>query len=83
VRELAEHHVFTVNDAEIAAGMRFGFERMKLVVEPAAGCGIATVVEGHLRRYLDAEEEEEEGRRVRSIGVILCGGNVDLDALPW
>mgnify|MGYP006136044369 FL=1 len=91
VRELAEHHVFTVNDAEIAAGMRFGFERMKLVVEPAAGCGIATVVEGHLRRYLDAEEEEDvaaeeeedEGRRVRSIGVILCGGNVDLDVLPW
>ena len=83
VRELAERHVFEASDAEITRGMRFAFERMKLVVEPAAACGVATVTEGHLAAHFDAEERAGAAARVERVGVILCGGNVDIDALPW
>ena len=48
---------------------------MKLVVEPAAACAVAAVLSEQFR--------EMAGVDVRKVGVILCGGNVDLDRLPW
>ena len=48
---------------------------MKLVVEPAAACAVAAVLNEQFR--------EMAGTGVRRVGVILCGGNVDLDRLPW
>ena len=66
------HRIETVNESEIAAAMRLVFERMKLVIEPSAAVGVAVALRtGALR--LDE----------RKVGVVLCGGNVDLDALPW
>jgi len=63
--------VRTVADRETIAAMRLLLERLKLVVEPSAAIALAAVLR---HRELFA------GRRV---GVILSGGNVDLDALPW
>ena len=63
--------VLPVSDAETIAAMRLIFERLKLVVEPSS----ATVLAVLLRH-----REHFAGRRV---GVILSGGNVDLDHLPW
>ncbi|MCE5233715.1 MAG: pyridoxal-phosphate dependent enzyme [Mizugakiibacter sp.] len=63
--------VLPVNDAEVIAAMRLLWERLKLVVEPSA----ATVLAALLRH-----RERFAGRRV---GLVLTGGNVDLDALPW
>ena len=51
------------------------FERMKLVIEPAAACSLAAV--------LNHKFQEVAGTEVKKVGVVLCGGNTDLDKLPW
>jgi len=63
--------VLKVSDAETIAAMRLVFERMKIVIEPSSATALAAVL-----RY----SEHFRGRRV---GIILSGGNLDLDALPW
>ncbi|MCQ4165634.1 pyridoxal-phosphate dependent enzyme [Tahibacter harae] len=63
--------VLPVSEAEIVAAMRLVWERLKQVIEPSS----ATVLAAILRH-----REHFAGRRV---GVVLSGGNVDLDALPW
>lgn len=63
----------TVSDAQIVEGMRFLWERMKLVVEPTGAMGLAAA--------LFACVPFASGAR---IGVILSGGNVDLaEAAGW
>jgi len=61
--------IITVDEASIVSAMRLVWERMKLLIEPSAAVGVAAV--------LKAPPPE------RRIGIVLCGGNVDLDALPW
>ncbi len=63
--------IVLVSEAEIVAAMRQLWEALKLVVEPSSAVAWA----GLLKR-----RDELAGQRV---GVILSGGNVDLDALPW
>jgi threonine dehydratase/serine racemase len=65
--------VYTVTEPQIVAAMRLVFERMKLVIEPSAAVGVAVVL-GEEFRALDG---------VKKVGVVLCGGNVNLDRLPW
>lgn len=60
--------VLLVSDAETLAAMRLLWERLKLLVEPSSATVLAAVL-----RY----PERFAGRRV---GIILSGGNVDLDA---
>jgi threonine dehydratase len=62
--------VVTVDDAATLAAMRLLWQRLKLVVEPSSAIALAAVL---------ARPDRFAGRRV---GVILSGGNVDLDALP-
>ncbi|MFC4727160.1 pyridoxal-phosphate dependent enzyme [Coralloluteibacterium thermophilus] len=70
---LREHAagVLLVDDAEVVAAMRLVWERLKQAIEPSAAVTLAAVL-----RY----PERFAGRRV---GLILSGGNVDLDALPF
>jgi threonine dehydratase len=63
--------IVTAGEAEIIAAMRTIWERMKLVVEPSAAVPLAAVLSGRANLT---------GKRV---GIILSGGNVDLDSLPW
>jgi threonine dehydratase len=72
-RILSKHleRIATVSEAAIAAAMRHVFERAKLVIEPSAAVPIAALLEHDL------------GHRGRRVGVILSGGNADLDRLPW
>lgn len=63
--------VWTVADDAVVAAMRLLFERAKLVVEPSGAIGLAAAM---------ARRGELQGARV---GIILSGGNVDLDRLPW
>ena len=58
------------SEAEILAAMRLIWERLKLVVEPSGAVPLAALLR---------QRERFAGLRV---GVILSGGNVDLDALP-
>ena len=60
-----------VEDAATVAAMRLLWQVLKQVVEPSSAIALAAVL---------AQPERFAGRRV---GVILSGGNVDLDALPW
>lgn len=61
--------VVTVTEDEIVAAMRFLWERTKLIIEPSAAVAVAAVLTGRV-----------PGERV---GIILSGGNADLDHLPW
>lgn len=74
ILELVEKDVFTVNDEEIIKAMKFVFERMKLVIEPAAGTGVAALL---------SEKFASMDPNLRNVGVVLCGGNVDINHLPW
>jgi len=70
IRERVER-IVTVSEAGIIAAMRFVWERAKIVIEPSAAVAVGALWE----RKIDLI-----GLRV---GVILSGGNVDLDKLPW
>lgn len=80
VKEWVEPTVFTVTDDQIREAMRFAFERIKTVIEPAAATGLAALLDGQI---LAAESGAVTGRPPR-VGIVLCGGNVDLsNGLPW
>lgn len=61
----------TVSEQEIIESMRFVWERMKIIIEPSSAVPVAALLNGKV----DAAG--------KSVGVILSGGNVDLDQLPW
>ena len=50
------------------------YERMKLVIEPSAGVGPAVLFKNEFKRFV-------KENNINKIGVILCGGNVDLNVL--
>ena len=66
----ADAQVLTADDARTVAAMRLLWTRTKQLVEPSSAIALAAVL---------AHPEHFAGRRV---GVVLSGGNVDLDALP-
>ncbi len=59
--------IITVGEKEIITAMRLFWERMKLVIEPSAAVSIAVMLN---------MKEKLKGKKV---GVIICGGNVDLE----
>lgn len=61
----------TVDDAATVAAMRLLWQVLKQVVEPSSATVLAAVL---------AQPARFAGRNV---GLVLSGGNVDLDALPW
>ncbi len=63
--------IVTVTDAEIIPAMRIVWERMKIIIEPSAAVTLAAILAGRI---------DVQGRRC---GIMLSGGNVDLDRLPW
>ena len=72
-RLLVEHgvEIHTVTEQGIVAAMRLVWERMKQVIEPSAAVAAAIAMSPKI---------PPERRRV---GVILSGGNLDLDRIPW
>ena len=63
--------ILTAGEEEIVEAMRLMWQRMKIVVEPSSSVPLATILKN---------PSVFAGKRV---GVILTGGNVDLDRLPW
>jgi threonine dehydratase len=59
------------SEEAIVRAMRLAWEKMKIVIEPSAAVPLACLIERTLGVH---------GARV---GIILSGGNVDLDRLPW
>jgi threonine dehydratase len=66
IRELVSE-VITVSDEQIIAAMRMVWERMKIIIEPSCAVPLAALLK---------EKTRFKGKRV---GIILSGGNVDLD----
>ena len=61
----------TVSEVSIIREMRSVWERMKLIIEPSCAVPVAACME---------QKIDIKGKKV---GIILTGGNVDLDKLPW
>jgi len=66
--------VIQCSEAEIRAAMRLTLERSKLVIEPGAAVAVAAAcISPEIPRvFPDAKR----------VGIVLCGGNVDLDGIP-
>lgn len=64
-------HIVRVEDAEIAAAMRELWERLRVTVEPSGAVSYAALL------------KEKERFFRQKIGIILSGGNVDLDHIPF
>ncbi len=63
--------ILTVSESEIIDAMKLIWKRMKIVMEPSSAVPLAMILKN---------KDTFAGKRV---GVIITGGNVDLDALPW
>lgn len=63
--------IITVSDEQTITAMRYIWERMKIIIEPSSAVPLAAILSG---KY------DFSGKK---IGVILSGGNVDLEHLPF
>jgi len=63
--------IVTVSEEAIVSAMRTIWETMKILIEPSAAVPYAAI------------QESKIDIGGKSVGIILTGGNVDLDSLPW
>ncbi len=63
--------ILTVSEDEIIEAMKLIWKHVRIVMEPSSAVPLATILKN---------KEQFAGKRV---GVIVTGGNVDLDKLPW
>ena len=64
-------YVVTVSEHSIVSAMRMVWERMKLIIEPSSAVPLAAILENKV----DVSNKK--------VGIILSGGNVDLEKLPF
>jgi len=65
------HRIITVSEESIIAAMHLTWERMKIIIEPSSAVPLAALM------------ENKDGFHGKKIGIIISGGNVSLDKLPW
>ncbi len=63
--------IVTVSDPETIRAMRLVWMVLKTLIEPSAAVAVAALLEGRI------------DVRNKRVGLIISGGNVDLDHLPW
>jgi threonine dehydratase len=63
--------VVTVSEAQIVAAMRIALQDLKLLIEPSSAVAVAAVLAGQL------------GGAGQQVGIVISGGNVDLDQCPF
>ncbi|KAM4795582.1 serine racemase [Rhinophrynus dorsalis] len=73
IRDLVDD-VFVVSEEEIKVATQLVWQRMKLLIEPTAGLGLAAVL---TIRF------QEATHNLQNICVVLCGGNIDLGCADW
>ena len=64
-------HIIRVEEIEIIESMKLIWERMKIIVEPSGVVPFAALI------------KEKEKFKNKKVGIILSGGNVDLEKLPF
>ena len=63
--------IIRVSEEDIKTALRLIWERMKIIVEPSSAVPLAAII------------KEKERFRNKKIGIIISGGNVDLEKLPF
>lgn len=63
--------IVTVSEQQIVDAMRYVWERMKIIIEPSSAVPVAAL----FHNKVEAKD--------KNVGIILSGGNVDLERLPW
>ncbi|MFV0302657.1 MAG: beta-hydroxyaspartate dehydratase BhcB [Paracoccus sp. (in: a-proteobacteria)] len=63
--------ILTASETEIVEAMKLGWKHLRVVMEPSSAVPLACILKNH---------DFFAGKRV---GIIITGGNVDLDKLPW
>ena len=63
--------IFRVHDKTTVTAMKLIWERMKIIIEPSAAVPFAAIL------------DNPEAFKNKKVGVILSGGNLDLNDLPW
>ncbi|MDZ7714660.1 MAG: pyridoxal-phosphate dependent enzyme [Balneolaceae bacterium] len=66
------HSIVTVSEEQIIEAMRYIWERMNIIIEASCAVPVAALFYDKI--------EDAKGKK---IGIIITGGNVDLDHLPW
>ena len=63
--------ILTVSEANIVKAMSLVWERMKIIIEPSSAVPLAAII------------QHQAFFHHKTIGIIISGGNVDFDHLPW
>jgi len=63
--------IITVSERDILIGTKTVWERMKIMIECSAGVGVAVLLSDEFKTKYPAD-------KYKNVGVILCGGNVDI-----
>jgi len=64
--------VVLATDEEVIKAMRMVWERMKIIIEPSSAVCLAALLNGSIK-----------GVQGKDVGIIISGGNVDLNSLPF
>jgi serine racemase len=64
--------IITVSEKEILQATKQVWERLKIVIEPSAGVGVAVA------NSLEFNTKYKKSNGINNVGIILCGGNVDI-----
>lgn len=71
--------ILLADDAATVSAMKFFWERAKVIIEPSCAVPLAAV----FHRFSEARCSDSPGGKPQNVGIIISGGNVDLQALPW
>jgi len=71
IRDLVDD-IFSVTEEEILRATKLVWERLKVCIEPSAGVGVAVA----MGQEFNTKYTTESG--IRNVGIVLCGGNVDI-----
>lgn len=63
--------IYTASEAEIIDAMKLTWKHLRIVMEPSCAVPLAIVLKNH------------EAFKNKRVGIVVTGGNVDLDKLPW
>ena len=66
--------IICVNETQIIESMKNVYQRLKIVIEPSAALGPAVLISNDFQNII-------KKHKFQNIGVILCGGNVDLSVI--
>ncbi|MBT53043.1 MAG: serine dehydratase [Mameliella sp.] len=63
--------IYTASDQEIIDAMKLTWKHLRIVMEPSSAVPLAVIL------------KNPDAFRGKRVGLIITGGNVDLDKLPW